>query len=82
MTVVSKNTGESPESIIEKAAKYFGEGGLGLRLVERGRLCISFEGGGGYVTISYEGRTQDQDAAVDVQTREWDYHAKEFLATL
>ena len=82
MIVMSKNTGESPESIIEKAAKYFGEGGLGLREVERGRLCISFEGGGGYVTISYEASNQGKDAAVDVQTREWDFHAKEFLATL
>lgn len=70
----------SPEEVLEKAKAYFGEGGMGLTLAEEGECCLTFEGGGGHVTVSVangEGKTD-----VDLITREWMYDVREFIKTI
>ena len=41
-----------PEKIVDKLKGFFGEGGLGLRLEDESAQCLSFHGGGGYVTAT------------------------------
>jgi hypothetical protein len=67
----------SPEEVIEKAEVYFGEGGLGLESTKMNPCCAYFEGGGGHVTVTAsEGARR---TSVELETREWDYHASHFL---
>ena len=66
----------SPEEVMQKARAYFGEGGLGLALTEENECCLTFEGGGGHVTISV---TNGEKTDVDLVTREWMYDVKRFM---
>ena len=77
MPLYSVRTRKSPEKVFEKAKDFFGEGGLGLELSDENPCCVTFEGGGGYVSVSTveeEGKTE-----VGLETREWDYHVKKFM---
>jgi hypothetical protein len=77
MAHYSVETKLSPEEAIEKATTYFGGGGLGLDAVEQNPCCISFEGGGGYVTVTAtEG---EKRTTIELETREWDYQVKQFM---
>ena len=73
-------TKHSPEKVIEMALVYFGEAGLGLDVVEQGPCCISFEGGGGHVHVTSS--AEEERTTVDLETREWEYHAKKFAEKL
>jgi hypothetical protein len=77
---IAKQTRLAPEKVINRASKFFGEGGEGLEEKERNPCCISFEGGGGYVSISID--VEEKHRMVDVETREFEYQAKRFLETL
>jgi hypothetical protein len=80
MIRIAKNTRLTPEEVIDKASGFFGSAGQGLEEKERGLCCISFEGGGGYVTVSVaelEGRRM-----VDVESREFEYQTKGFMNIL
>ena len=63
--------------VLDRAAEYFGEGGLGLELSSRDECCVSLVGGGGHVTVTV---TAGDKTAVDLETREWDYQVKKFMA--
>jgi hypothetical protein len=80
MIRIAKNTRLTPEEIIEKASGFFGSAGEGLEEKERGMGCISFEGAGGYVTVSVA--DQDGRRMVDVESREFEYQTKGFMNTL
>ena len=80
MIRVAKQTNLSPEKIIESASKYFGKGGQELTETQRNPCCISFEGAGGYVAVSVT--DEDKHRTVDVETREFEHQAKQFLAKL
>ena len=69
----------SPEEVLEKAKAYFGENGTGLTLTEENDCCLTFEGGGGNVTISVTG---GEKTDVDLVTREWMYDVRQFMRTL
>jgi hypothetical protein len=73
----AKPTDLGAKAVIEKAAAYFGPGGLGLDIVEQGECCLRFQGGGGHVFVEIEEKGNGSE--VDIETREWDYHVKEFL---
>jgi hypothetical protein len=77
MARYSVETKLNPEEAVEKATAYFGEGGLGLKLVEQGPCCVYFEGGGGHVYVTAV--TGEKRAVVDLETREWDYHVRRFM---
>ena len=70
----------SPEETMKRLRKFFGKGGQGLELTEESSQCLTFSGGGGYVTAtvcSEEGKTR-----VNLVAQEWEYQAKEFLSSL
>jgi len=80
MVNLEAKTKLSPEEVAGKLKKCFGTGGWGLDLTEETAQCLTFEGGGGYVTVTLcleEGKTR-----VNLVTQEWDYQVKEFLSGL
>lgn len=76
----SKESTLRAEEIVEKAAAYFGPGRLGLEVAEQGECCLLLQGGGGHVYLEIE--KKDSGSAVEIETREWDYHVKAFLKEL
>ncbi len=79
MARYGKKTSLKPSHVIEKAVKFFGEGGLGLKIVEKTQEIVCFEGVGGHVTITT--RTNGE-TDVDLETKEWDYQVKEFMGKI
>ena len=80
MIKIAKQTRSTPDEVIDRASKFFGKGGAGLEEKERNACCISFEGGGGYVSIAiYD---EEKHRMVEVESREFEYQAKRFLETL
>ncbi len=80
MTHLEVKTRLAREEVIERLKRFFGRGGLGLDLTEEMPQCLTFEGGGGYVTATIcpeEGRTR-----IDLVTQEWDYQIKQFAEDL
>lgn len=70
----------SEEKAIETIKKFFGQGGLGLNLVDESGPCLTFEGGGGYVNAtlcSEKGGTR-----IEMVTQEWEHQVKDFAAKL
>lgn len=68
----------SQEDVVKQTKRFFGEGGLGLKLTEETPQCLTFEGGGGFVTVTAcpeEGQTR-----VALVTQEWDYQVKRFAS--
>lgn len=80
MIRISKVTGRSREQVLGGAVSFFGPEGLGLATSERSDACVSFEGGGGYVTVTACAGTVG--CTVEVEAREWESRVKDFLATL
>ncbi len=80
MIKIAKQTRLTPEQVIDRASKFFGKNGEGLEEKERNPCCISFEGGGGYVSISIN--EEEKNRMVDVETREFEYQAKQFLVKI
>ena len=70
----------SKKELGERLKKFFGKGGLGLELCEDTPKCLSFEGGGGYVTASIH--TEEGKTRVTLVSQEWEYQVKEFAAGL
>jgi hypothetical protein len=68
------------EEILDRLKRFFGKGGLGLEITEETSQCLTFEGGGGYVTAtlcSEEGKTR-----LNLVTQEWDSQVKNFASGL
>jgi len=73
-------TSLAPGKVLEELKRSFGKGGLGLEVKEENPQCITFEGGGGYVTATLceeKGKTR-----VDLVTQEWDYQVKQFASKM
>ena len=77
MIRIAKQTRLSAGDIIERASKYFGKGGEELQETQRNPCCISFEGAGGYVSVSVVDEAKHRN--VDVESREFEYQARRFL---
>lgn len=69
----------SEAEVIERAIKYF-NGEYGLEIKEQTDCLVTFEGGGGGVSVST--CVEDDKTAVEVMSREWDFQAKEFLTKI
>lgn len=70
----------TPEQVVNRLKKFFGKGGLGLELTEDAPQCLTFEGGGGYVTATLcleGGKTR-----INLVAQEWDLQVKEFVSGL
>ncbi len=81
MSRYGKETKLEPEEVLRRAEAFFGDDGLGLKIVEQSECCLSFEGSGGHVTIS-AARCDPEKTEVDLETREWDYQVKSFMENL
>jgi hypothetical protein len=77
MIRITKQTRSKTEDIIKQASTFFGKGGEALEENQRNPCCISFEGAGGYVTVSVI--EEDKYRTIDVEAREFEYQAKRFL---
>jgi hypothetical protein len=80
MIHITKETKHSANEVVRRALDFFGTEGLGLKEKERNSCCITFEGGGGYVSITFMEGGGKRD--VDVEAREWEYQVKKFLETI
>jgi hypothetical protein len=70
----------SEKEVVQKIRQFFGEGGLGLALVDEEAQCLTFEGGGGYVTATL--CAEKGGTRIDFVTQEWDYQVKEFASKI
>jgi hypothetical protein len=77
MIRITKQTRLKTEDIIQRASTFFGKEGEALEEKQRNPCCISFEGAGGYVTVSVV--EEDKYRTIEVETREFEYQAKRFL---
>jgi hypothetical protein len=80
MTNLEVKTKLKQEEILNRLKRFFGKGGLGLEIAEETPQCLTFEGGGGYVTAtlcSEEGKTR-----INLVTQEWDFQVKQFASGL
>ena len=76
MLRIENKTKLSEAEVIERAVKFF-HGEYGLEVKEQTDSLVTFEGGGGGVSVAT--CIEDDKTAVEITSREWDYQAKEFL---
>lgn len=77
----SKETRLSGPEVLDTAVQFFGKKGIGLKVSERDDCCARFQGSGGHVYVHVVDEAGDK-TAVGVESREWDYQAREFLDLL
>ena len=82
MISLGKESKLAPSVVIERAVAFFGPGGWGLEVTERGECCARFEGGGGHVSVQATAREKGKGSEVEVESREWEHAAKAFLGKL
>ena len=80
MLNISRKTSLSSEEIKQKTKDFFGPKGLKLELTEEESDCLTFIGGGGYVTATI--RPEEGKNIVEIVTNEWEYQVKEFISYL
>ncbi|HOX93470.1 MAG TPA: hypothetical protein PKV09_01620 [Syntrophales bacterium] len=68
-----------PEEIVERLKAYF-ERDLGLDVTEEKPGCLTFEGGGGFVTASI--CEDKKKTKVRIVTREWAQKVRDFVSRL
>lgn len=66
----------SPQEAIKQAKAHFGPGGTGLDITSEDDSCVTFEGGGGYVSVV---ACPGDEVQVELEVREWDYAARQFM---
>jgi hypothetical protein len=80
MIHLGKESKLSPAKVLEKAVQFFGPEGVGLEVKEQDEGCARFEGGGGHVFVRVcEG---EKGTEVDLEAREWEYQAKQFMGKI
>ncbi|MGD8245567.1 MAG: hypothetical protein PVG25_14210 [Anaerolineae bacterium] len=80
MARYSFETKTSPEEVIQRAVAYFGEGGLGLTISAEDTCCVTFQGGGGHISVAAV--HGENETTVELETREWDYQVKSFMGQM
>jgi hypothetical protein len=70
----------SKEEAERRIRSVFGKQGHGLEIAEDQPGCISFQGGGGYVTAHVE--VDGNKTKINLLTQEWEFQVKEFAADL
>ena len=85
MIHLGKTTEDSPAQVIEKASRFFGPDGVGLKVALREDEAIYLVGTGGHVQVTAckaEDVTDGKETSVDIQSREWEKQAQDFLAEI
>ena len=80
MINLEAKTKVSEKELGERLKKFFGKGGLGLKVCDDTPQCLSFEGGGGYVTANIS--TDEGKTRVTVVSQEWEHQVEEFASGL
>jgi hypothetical protein len=80
MTNLEIKTRLSGEDAAKRIKRFFGHEGQGLALTEDTPECLSFQGGGGYVTAHV--RTEGGETTINLLTQEWDFQVKDFASRL
>lgn len=80
MIHLGKESRLSPTEVLGKALQFFGLDGVGLEVKEHDEGCARFEGGGGYVFVQV--CEKGKGSEIDLETREWDYQAKQFMGKI
>jgi len=70
----------APEKVIGRLKKFFGKGGLGLDLAEESGSCLTFSGGGGYVSATV--CTEKDKTRISLVSQEWESQVREFMKIL
>jgi hypothetical protein len=76
MLKLNVRTKRSPADVVKKAVEFFGPGGYGLKVTQQSDTRISFEGGGGDITVI--ACVDNEAASVDIETGEWEHQVREF----
>lgn len=77
MLRLSVKTKLDPQQVLVRATGYFAQG-LGLQAHQRSPDCLTFSGGGGYVTVTAQARASGRGSEVVLETREWEYDTQRF----
>ena len=80
MIRLGKESDRRPADVIQAAISFFGPGGVGLAVKEETTRTVWFEGGGGHVLVQAQRR--DEVTEIDVEAREWEHQARQFLDRL
>jgi hypothetical protein len=80
MVRYGKKTKLDPRQVLKRADRFFGSSGLGLETQDRGPACGRWTGGGGFVSISTCQGAEGTE--VDLQAREWEIQARDFVTRL
>ena len=80
MTNLEIRTKLSEEDAVKRIKQFFGEAGQGLMLTEDTPGCLSFQGGGGYVTAHVI--AEGGETTINLLTQEWDFQVKDFASRL
>jgi hypothetical protein len=71
----------TPAEALQRAIGHFGPQGVGLEITDRNPACLIFQGGGGHVAVTAcPGETPKDKTRVELETREWDYAVRQFMA--
>src|SRR5438034_6752038 len=65
-----------PEEQVKQRIKAFFKDGWGLNITAEASDCVTFEGGGGYVTAAV--CREANETRVELETREWEEQIKQF----
>jgi hypothetical protein len=71
----------TPAEALQRAIGYFGPGGVGLKLIDQNQSSLVFTGSGGHVAVTaHPGHPPRRQTQVGLETREWDYAVRKFMA--
>ena len=76
MLKLNVRTKRSPADVVKKTLEFFGPGGYGLKVTKQSDTCVSFEGGGGDITVT--ACADNKGASVDIETQGWENQVREF----
>jgi hypothetical protein len=80
MLRISAETRLKPEEVLKRASAFFGPGGNQMKIVEKSETCITFEGGGGGVSVTTQ--PSEKNTTVEIVTQEWEQPVKEFMSRI
>lgn len=70
-------TGLSQQEAMARVKEYFGPHGVGLEVIDEQETCVTFQGGGGHVSVV--ARPAEHKTNLELETREWDYAVRKFM---
>jgi len=77
MLRIATQTKRPAAEVLDRAVAFFGPGAVGLELRDRAPDHVTFEGGGGFVTVDVVPERDARD--VTVVTQEWEHDARRFI---